>query len=231
MSEQTSPDTSPFSRGGRREDDNAMQGPPGRMKDRRGRGHFTPCDCVMTCCSKLAVLPSLHSAVMSIIGANTELPLHHYCCRLCRVITLREVTPVNYANSLHHMHRFLLWVQLRGCITLHTRRFPVYTYTTQSSVVYMYTTKQIKLNYHMSICQPSMMDLPANVMQTVDFTVWELALLYIKVQFWSFQFFYFFYPLKKITLTLSLSSTNVFYRWCFNLSLTMHRCFCASFHG
>lgn len=60
----------------------------------------------------------------------------------------------------------------------------------------MYMTKQIPT---MSVCQLSMMDLPENVMQTVDFTVWELALLYIKVQVWSFHFF--FYPWKKILNT------------------------------
>lgn len=31
----------------------------------------------------------------------------------------------------------------------------------------------------MYVCKSSVLGLPENVMQTVDFTVWELALLYI----------------------------------------------------
>lgn len=62
---------------GRRVEDSPTHGPPGRNMNGRGRGHFFlkmgVMMMVMTCCSKLAVLPTLHSAVMIIIAAQTEL--------------------------------------------------------------------------------------------------------------------------------------------------------------
>lgn len=142
----------------------------------------------MTCHSKFAVLPTLHSAVMIIIGVNTELRLTAVTSLLLPLVPSDHTARSNvrnYVNSLHHLHRILLRAR--------HRRLPVdsvwegddsqegfnCTHTPQMfTVVYMYTTKQIP---NVSVCQPSMMDLPENVMQTVDFTVWELALLYIKV--------------------------------------------------
>lgn len=71
----------------------------------------------------------------------------------------------------------------------------------------------------MWICKHSILKLRENDMQTVDFAVWELALLYIKVQVWSLSF-------VLLSDSMCPDTTHVFYWWC----LTFHWA-CSSVHG
>lgn len=96
-------------------DDSATQGPPNQQgQERKTTFLFTPCDCglmvvmMMTCCSKLAVLPTLHSAVMIIVGAHTELSLTAATLLLLPLVLSDHTERSHarkYANSLHHPHR------------------------------------------------------------------------------------------------------------------------------
>lgn len=86
-----------------------------RIKERKRTFLFTPCDCglmmvmmMKTCCSKLAVLPTLHSAVMIIIGAHTELCLTAATSLLLPLVPCDHTERSHarkYASSLHHLHR------------------------------------------------------------------------------------------------------------------------------
>lgn len=107
-------------------DDSTTPGPP-RMKETEQEEDIffsPPCDCglmmIMTCCSKLAVLPTLLSAVMIIIGVHTEL------CLTAATSLLLPLVPSDYTersparkdgNSLHHLHRSTC---VSTCVTVYT---------------------------------------------------------------------------------------------------------------
>ena len=73
MSNATSADTSPFNRGPQSGGQPDTWSTVEEHEQERKRTFLKMGVMVMTCCSKLAVLPILHSAVMIIIAAQTEL--------------------------------------------------------------------------------------------------------------------------------------------------------------
>lgn len=116
MSDQTSPDTSPFNRGPQSGCQRYTRFTRKKHGQRRKRTFVSmPCGCgpmmvmtTKTCCLKLAVLPNSNSAVMIIIGAHSELCLTAATSLLLPFVPSdvpREVMTKKYANGLHHLYR------------------------------------------------------------------------------------------------------------------------------
>lgn len=114
-----------------------------------------------------------------------SLLLHHYSCRLCRV---REVMPVIITTV---------------CITLMDQQ--TFIWRVRLDSLSIYTTECICSEYMTNIYSKCWI-FPVNVSQTVDLIVWELALLFIKVQVWSVNFLYFFICGKNTPNTQIISN-------------------------
>lgn len=117
---------------GCRVDDTTTQHPPGRSTGQRGRGHLF-CGVMMvmmmkTCCSKLAVLPTLHSAVMIIVGAHTEL------CLTAATSLLLPLVPSDVPRKVMPENMPTVCITFAGhfpqaaCRT-YVKRWLLYTYT------------------------------------------------------------------------------------------------------
>lgn len=179
MSNQTSPDTSPLNRGLQSRWQPYTRSTR-KEQERKRKFLFTPCDCGLMMVMMLFRVSCAAYPPFSCDDhhSSSDWAVPHccyHCCRLCRVITLREFMPGNMPTV---------------CITFTGQQALIYRVSTVECICRKYVNDK----NNMWVCKASVLGLTQNVMQTVDFTVWELAFLYITIQVWSFHLFCFFYP-------------------------------------